>query len=329
MSVDKNITLSLDEYCKLKSNSEQMRDKEKNIEEMKIKCSKAEEEVKRLKQENLQLRENDEKKELELATQKVQFERIKSEIEKTKQEKALLETKLEYMNRDLMTLKKQYNEINDEIIGLALVGGEESNTTQLFEMKGLSLEKEERKKPRQPTKERKKEIKKKTVIDDDETDTIEDITLKTMREHSEEKKVDLEETEELSTSVLFKNPQKCVFDVNYNLVIDVMKKIIEQGKSVARIKGFPSILAVDVFKEYTRLKGINIYDGIKGEKERKNHLRYNVGSFNKCLKKLEDARLKKGFPETIRVVTSCYVYIQCIGDQFKVKPSNSTNSLSN
>ncbi|KAL7712966.1 Uncharacterized protein QTN25_009446 [Entamoeba marina] len=144
-------------------------------------------------------------------------------------------------------------------------------------------------------------------------------------ETEDSKLSDLDETEELSTSVLFKNPQKCVFVVNYQAVMDVMHKIIESGQNVAKIKGYPSILANDVFREYTKSKNIDIFEGIVGEKERKNHLRYNVGTFNKCLKRLEDARVRKGKPQNIRIVTSCYVYIQCVGERLRFKHIRTQN----
>ena len=68
--------------------------------------------------------------------------------------------------------------------------------------------------------------------------------------------------------------------------------------------------------EYVKVRNIDLYEGIEGENERKNHLRYNVGSFNKCLRKLESNRMKQGFGECLRIITSCNVYIQCIGKEF-------------
>ena len=121
--------------------------------------------------------------------------------------------------------------------------------------------------------------------------------------------------DEISTNVLFKNPQKFAFTVNYQGVVNVVKDMLEKGTDVARIKGYPSILAGDVFKEYIKVYKINLFDDVDGDNEKKNHLRYTVGSFNKCLKTLEQNRMRHGFTEYLRIITSCYVYIQCVADE--------------
>ncbi|KAL7716643.1 hypothetical protein QTN25_005938 [Entamoeba marina] len=115
---------------------------------------------------------------------------------------------------------------------------------------------------------------------------------------------------ECSTHVLFKKKQKTNFVVKYQGVIDVILRVLTTTEYTPKIKGYPSVLAADVFKYYMEDAKIDLLSGITNEKEKKNMLRYCVGCFNKCLKRLEDARARKGFSPKINIITSCYVYIQ-------------------
>ncbi|ELP86362.1 hypothetical protein EIN_296820 [Entamoeba invadens IP1] len=335
------ITIPIDEYVRQQANEQKAKQHIAEIESLKAELTALVTKSKMIEDKNIEMSKQIAQNEIHLTEANLRCEIQKVNVIKVSQEKQMAETRLKHVMRDYGVLKHQYEELTMELSDFATLVETEETVELLDRSEKEKIEKEREKKPRRrkekgekgEEKEKKKKVEKsennektetadgdtkvegenievKCDIYDDETDTIDDFAMMGVKD-------DIDETEELSTSVLFKNPQKCVFSVNYNLVIEVMKNIIDNGKNVARIKGFPSILAVDVFKEYTKMKNINIYDGIKGEKERKNHLRYNVGSFNKCLKKLEDARVKKGLPETIRVVTSCYVYIQCIGDQFR------------
>ena len=125
--------------------------------------------------------------------------------------------------------------------------------------------------------------------------------------------------DEVNTAALFKKPQTSNFNVRYDWVVNIVKNMIKRNAAVPRIKGFPSVLAADVFKEYISSytpEQINLttddasFLKLGSDDSSKNHMRCSVGSFNRCIKKLSEVRNRRGMPCSLNVVTSCYVYIQ-------------------
>ena len=319
------ITISQEEYNSLKQHIKELEEKLHSFETSQNNQIQQnnETETKEMKEEINEINENEKNKEIKQNEMKMEIENQNqnnsnininsNELNQLKEQNKTLQLQLISMNKELTLYSTQYNQLFNEVKLMC------DDFDKFNHSKHLPNNEKETKKPRQPmkqnSKEQPKDKKKTNQLDDyqDESDTQDEIELSGTRRFREgATNIDV-----LSTSLLFKNPQRFVFDVHYDTVIEIIHRLISEGEEISKIKGYPSILAVDVFKEYVKARGINLYEGIRGETERKNHLRYHVGSFNKCLRKLEENRVKQGYPECLRYITSCHVYIQYVGNDIK------------
>ncbi|EDR26080.1 hypothetical protein EDI_023430 [Entamoeba dispar SAW760] len=242
--------------------------------------------------------------EKELSTIRNENERLIKENEKKKEElnalKKLLENKrIEVQNasREYAKIRSSY-EINKEV--LKQINKKIGNTT---------IETTEQVIPPEP-----KEIK----MEETDEETIEEQINKFSMIESERDPIEM--TDEINDDDTIDDKEegdsikkiKLRFTVRYDLLLTIFCDKLEKREDVKILKGYPSIRSSILFTDYCKAIGVKFPSCIRNENQKKCFVRINVGNFNKCITKLESARISDGYQRNLLVIKDRYPHVQYV-----------------
>ncbi|EKE38341.1 hypothetical protein ENUP19_0297G0036 [Entamoeba nuttalli] len=241
--------------------------------------------------------------EKELSTIRNENERLIKENEKKKEElnvlKKLLENKrikVQNASREYAKIRSSY-EINKEVL------------KQINKKIGKSTIETEQVLPPEP-----KEIK----MEESDEETIDEHINKFSMIESE--RDPLEITEEVIDEDTIDDKEegdsikkiKLRFTVRYDLLLTIFCDKLEKREDVKILKGYPSIRSSILFTDYCKAIGVKFPSCIRNENQKKCFVRINVGNFNKCITKLETARISGGFQRNLLVIKDRYPHVQYV-----------------
>ncbi|EKE37604.1 hypothetical protein ENUP19_0294G0005 [Entamoeba nuttalli] len=101
-----------------------------------------------------------------------------------------------------------------------------------------------------------------------------------------------DEKYKITTNKVVKITPLFIFEVQYDLFVEIFKSFIENKKEVVLINKYPSISSKVLFQEYCNQAGIHCLNSTYDEKAK--WQRVHIAKFNKCIIALEKQRKKDG-----------------------------------
>ncbi|KAL7719511.1 Uncharacterized protein QTN25_003224 [Entamoeba marina] len=124
----------------------------------------------------------------------------------------------------------------------------------------------------------------------------------------------LSNTLELSTGDLSKSEKEIIFNVKYEVVIDILKQLYKENKFIEIQKKKASVKASIVFDLYQKKCDLHLYDKFHGSEKKYNMSRSLLRQFNTCLLRIESARVKSGLDRKIHIFRTNNSMIQYLGE---------------
>ncbi|EDR27616.1 hypothetical protein, conserved [Entamoeba dispar SAW760] len=131
-------------------------------------------------------------------------------------------------------------------------------------------------------------------------------------EIKEEVKMEEDEEEwEVSTTTFGSLP--IPFIVNYSLIMEIIGNKFEKREDVVIYKGYPSILTLSLFKEFSKLIELGDLSDTTGLNKNKEVLEKALDYFEKCINYLEQKRIAKGLSRNLVITKDKTSHVQFIG----------------
>ncbi|EMH77969.1 hypothetical protein EHI8A_231000 [Entamoeba histolytica HM-1:IMSS-B] len=270
----------------------------------------------------------------ELEEKQTLIEKERTEKLQMKYESSMMKLKVSQYEKEIEQLKQEIilqperkvpNEISTQIPTENLANGTESESqTELNIITESKIKRSTRQRKKTVTKSEKNLVLQATQPQDDkqkEDGISSDLINTSIVQSPNKEKVNLIKNSDInckanqlifSNTSLSKAPKEIVFEVKYDLVLQIVQQFYKEGRSIEICKRRKCIRASIVFSEYQKICKLQLVNERSDEKKIWNLNRSLLRQFNSCIVHMESERLKKGYEKNfdfLRTNASMLLYL--------------------